>query len=148
VLSDPAAKENYLAELELGSADKMDMARVFQAEEFFHKGEIQVKARKFADAVKTLDEAIKNNPDEGEYYAWRGYAKFFSAADKKVSQPEAVADINLCIKKNARCAPAYYFLGHIAKVMGDMKEAKKQFNKCLELNPKYTDAERELRAMK
>jgi tetratricopeptide (TPR) repeat protein len=148
VLSDKNATEDYLAELELGSGDKMEIARIFNAEEFFHKGEILVKARKFPDAVKSLEEAIANNPDEGEYYAWRGYAKFFSAADKKTNHAEALRDINLCIAKNPRCAPAYYFLGHIAKVMGDLKEAKKQFKKCLELNEKHIDAERELRMLK
>jgi curved DNA-binding protein CbpA len=148
VLSDPAAKENYVLELEAGSSEKMDIVRILNAEDTFHKGEILVKARKFPEAVKALEEAIKGNPDEGEYYAWRGYAKFFSVADKKTNHAEALRDINHCIAKNPRCAPAFYFLGHIARLMGDLKEAKKQFKKCLELNEKHLDAERELRLMK
>ena len=148
VLLDEAARAEHVAEIEAGTSEKVDVVRILAAEDAFQRGSIMVKARKFAEAVKVLDEAIAGNPDEGEYYAWRGYAKFFAATDKKAAHPEALRDVNLCISKNPKCAPAFYFLGHMAKVLGDVATAKKNFSKCLELSPDHLDAQRELRHMK
>ena len=107
-----------------------------------------MKARKFADALKTLDEAIASNPDEGEYYAWRGYAKFFAATDKKAAHAAAMADINAGLKRNDKVAQAWYFQGHMAKVLGDLTGAKKHFQRCIALKPDHLEAQRELRLMK
>ena len=47
-----------------------------------------------------------------------------------------------------RMAAAYYFLGFVAKANGDLKVAKVNFQKCVQLDAKHIDAQRELRAMK
>ncbi len=95
------------------------MVAILQAEERFKKGTIFVKSRKYAEAVKIFDEAIQLNADEAEFYAWRGYARFCAAPDKKAAQPEAFRELQAAIKKNDRCAPAHYFLGLVAKALGD-----------------------------
>ena len=46
----------------------------------------------FGNAIDKLDEAIELNPDEGEFYAWRGYAKYFAIQDKKKAKQEAKAE--------------------------------------------------------
>jgi curved DNA-binding protein CbpA len=149
VLSDPKAKADYLAELAAGgTGEKVDVAAIFAAEEHFTKGQILVKARKFPEAVAMLEDAIKGNPDEPEYYAWRGYAKFFLASDKKAGMQESLKDINGCLKKNPKCANAYFFTGMMAKLTGDLQTAKTNFKKCAELDPKNIDCARELRSMK
>lgn len=123
----------------------MDVNGILMAEELFQKSCILVKARKFPDAVKMLDEAIKLNPEEAEFYAWRGYARFFTAADKKAAQPEAFREIQNAIRRNERCAPAHYFLGVIAKLSGDGHGALKHFKRTVELQPDHIDAQREVR---
>ncbi|WP_426749113.1 tetratricopeptide repeat protein [Myxococcus sp. Y35] len=145
-LSDDNSRASYLEELKSGgSGDGVDVNGILMAEELFQKACILVKARKFADAVKMLDEAIKLNPDEAEFYAWRGYARFFTAADKKAAQPEAFREIQNAIKRNERCAPAHYFLGVIAKLSGDATGALKHFKRTVELQPDHIDAQREIR---
>jgi hypothetical protein len=42
----------------------------------------------------------------------------------------------------------FYFQGVIAKLMGELAQAKQFFQKCLQLQPEHLDAQRELRAMK
>ncbi len=149
VLSDPKSRAEYVAELAAGgTGEKVDISAILAAEEFFQKGCILVKARKFPEAVKMLDDAIKASPDEGEYYAWRGYARFFLEADKKVGHAEAMKDLAVCGRKNPNVAAQYYFLGNMAKLMGDLKNAKTHFQKCVQLDPKHIDAQRELRMMK
>ncbi|MFZ5471416.1 MAG: DnaJ domain-containing protein [Myxococcota bacterium] len=148
VLSDGAARAEYVENLKAGGGDGVDVAQILAAEETFQKACILVKARKFADAVKMLDEAIQMNADEGEFYAWRGYAKFFTFPDKKAGHAEAMKDLGVCLKKNARCAAAHYFQGQMDKLLGDLTSAKRHFQQCLDLQPNHIDAQRELRLMK
>lgn len=145
-LTDDKSRAEYIEELKSGGdGEGVDVQQILMAEELFQKGSIMVKAKKFADAVKMLDDAIKANPDEGEFYAWRGFAKFFATADKKVGKGEADKDLQLAIKKNDRCAQAYYFIGQIAKLSGDNATAFKNFQKTIELRPDHVDALREVR---
>ena len=149
VLSDPKLKADYLAEVEAGgTGEKVDVSKLFQAEEFFQKGCILVKARKYPEAVKMLDDAIKANGDEGEFYVWRGYAKFFGHTDKKFGQSEAMKDISYGLKKNPNVAAAHFFIGMMAKLNGDLAAAKKAFQRCVKMDPQHIDAQRELRMMK
>jgi curved DNA-binding protein CbpA len=149
VLSDPKLKAEYLAELEAGgTGEKVDVSQIFLAEELFQKGSIMVKARKFADAVKMLDDAIKANAEEGEYFVWRGYAKFYGFTDRKQGQAEAMKDIAHGLKKNPNIVAAQYFMGVMAKLNGDNAGAKKAFQQCVKLDPQHIDAQRELRMMK
>jgi curved DNA-binding protein CbpA len=149
VLSEPKLKADYLAEIEAGgTGEKVDVSKIFLAEELFQKGCILVKARKFPEAVKMLDDAIKANADEGEYYVWRGYAKFFGFSDRKFGQTEAMKDINYGLKKNPNVAAAHFFIGMMAKMNGDNAAAKKSFNQCVKMDPQHIDAQRELRMLK
>ena len=45
-------------------------------------------------------------------------------------------------------AATYYFLGFVAKTNGDDKAALTHFKKCVSLDPKHIDAQREVRMMK
>lgn len=149
VLSDPKLKADYTAEIDAGgTGEKVDVSAIFQAEEMFQKGCILVKARKFPDAVKMLDDAIKANAEEGEYYVWRGYAKFFGFSDRKLGQTEAMKDIAYGMKKNPNVAAAQFFIGMMAKLNGDNVAAKKAFQQCVKMDPQHIDAQRELRMMK
>lgn len=145
-LSDDKSRAAYLEELKSGGAgSEVDINSILKAEELFQKACILVKARKFPEAVKMLNEAISLNAEEAEFYAWRGYARFFTAADKKAAQPEAFREIQNAIKRNERCAPAHYFQGVIAKLTGDATGALKHFKRTVELQPDHIDAQREIR---
>ena len=147
MLQDDATRAEYLMDLESGTLGKVDINQIFQAEDSFQRGTILVKARKFQDALKILDEAIKANPDEGEFYAWRGYARFFTFPDRKQGAAEAKGDFEESLRRNERCAPAHYLVGHVAKLMGDNSTAFKHFKRTVELQPDHIDAAREIRMM-
>jgi hypothetical protein len=146
-LTDEKARKEYLEELKAGDAGKeeVDVVAILQAEERFKRGTVFVKARKYAEAVKIFDEAIQLNTEEPEFHAWRAYARFCAAPDKKAAQPEAFRDLQAAIKKSERCVPAHYFLGVIAKMLGDATAALKHFRKTVELQPDHIDAQREIR---
>ncbi|HUM13784.1 MAG TPA: DnaJ domain-containing protein [Myxococcaceae bacterium] len=145
VLADDAARARYKETLAEGGPADVDVHAVLQAEETFNKGTALVRARRFAEAVKTFDDAIAANPREGEFYAWRGYARFFTLPDKKVAMVEALRDLNQSLKLNERCAPAHYFIGQLYKLTGDLQTALKHFKRCVTLDPQHVNAQREIR---
>ncbi|MBL8918974.1 MAG: DnaJ domain-containing protein [Myxococcaceae bacterium] len=148
-LADENLRKEYLAELEHGgTGEKVDVSKLLQAEEFFQKGKLLVGARKFAEAVKMLDDSIALMPDDAEAYAWRGYARFFTFTDKKAGLAEAMKDLQSCLKRNQNIVSAHFFQGMMHKLVGDLAAAKKHFNATVKLDPKHIDAQRELRMMK
>jgi tetratricopeptide (TPR) repeat protein len=148
VLSDDAARATYLDELKYGGDEKVDVARIFQAEDLFTKGCIVCKARKYTDALAMFDQAIQLNDQEAEFHAWRAWAKFMVAEDKKAALAPAMKGVEHALKLMPRCAPAAFFAGSMYKLLADNAQAGKWFKKCLELDPNYADAERELRYLK
>lgn len=149
VLSNDRSRTNYreIIEGEEGGEEMLPLAQVLVAEETFERGRNLVKAKRFSEAVKMLDEAIGGSADVAEFYAWRGYAKFFSVEDKKRAQAEATRDLQTAIQKSQFCASAYYFLGQVAKLTGDTKTALYHFRKAVEIKPDHIDAKREVRLL-
>jgi curved DNA-binding protein CbpA len=143
-LSDEASRERYIDELRHG-AGEVDVARLLRADDLFQRGCILVKAKRFPEAVEVLSQAIALNPDEGEFYAWRGVGYFFSMPDQRQGRAEAERDLATALKKNPNCAQAYYFYGQFAKLLGDAAGALKHFRKTLEIQPEHLDAQREIR---
>ncbi len=144
-LGDDGSRARYLEELKSGGAGEVDVSAILHAEELFQKGCILVKARRFPQALELLNEAIGINAEEGEFYAWRGAARFFSEKDPKKGEAEANADFETALKRNPRCAAAWFFRGQIARVQGDAKKAVGHFKKALDLQPDHLDAQREIR---
>jgi hypothetical protein len=146
VLGDDARRKEYEAEL-IGDKKDVDVGRIFDAEEKFQKAEILIKARKYKEGVALLDEAIQLNDQEAEFYAWRGYARFLLAGDRKQAFDECAAEVKRALKLVDRCLPAHLFLGHMQKVVGNLKAASSSFQRVLDLDEKHVEAQRELRLM-
>ena len=145
-LGDDKKRKEYEEELD-GKKASVDVARIFGAEENFQRAEILIKARKYKEGLELLDKAIEMNDQEAEFYAWRGYAKFLLSQDRKASYEESAADCKKAIKMQEVCLPAHLFLGHMSKVVGDVKLAQKCYHRVLELEPTHVEAQRELRLM-
>lgn len=146
VLSDDARRKAYEQELD-GNAQTVDLGRIFAAEESFQRAEIMIKARKYQDGLALLEEAIRLNADEAEFYAWRGYARFLISQDRKEAYPDSAADCRKAIRMMDPCVPAHLFLGHMSKVVGDAKLAQACYERVLQLEPRHVEALRELRLM-
>ncbi|NMB75636.1 MAG: DUF4388 domain-containing protein [Myxococcales bacterium] len=149
-LTNDARRAEYLAGLEAGAKDgQVDVGNIVQAEMLFQKGEVLVNNRKFEEAQKVFDEALKLNPDEGEFLIYRGYAAFFAKpnADSFYRQ-NCLDNITRGLKmRDNNVANGYLFLGRIQKAMGDEEAARKSFKKALSLEHNHLEAQRELRLM-
>src|SRR5882672_1054843 len=146
VLGDDAQRKEYEAEL-TGDKKDVDVGRIFDAEEKFQKAEIFIKARKYKEGLALLDEAIQLNDQEAEFYAWRGYARFLLAGDRKQAFDDCAGEVKKALKLVERCLPAHLFLGHMQKVVGNVKAAASSFQRVLDLDDKHVEAQRELRLM-
>ncbi|HYY53521.1 MAG TPA: DnaJ domain-containing protein [Myxococcales bacterium] len=146
VIGDDKRRKEYERELD-GKAENVDVSRIFAAEENFQRAEILIKARKYQEGLELLEQAIQMNPEEAEFFALRGYAKFLVSKDRKQSYEECAADCRKATKMVERCLPAHLYLGHMAKVVGDLKLARKCYSRVVELDEKHVEAQRELRLM-
>jgi curved DNA-binding protein CbpA len=144
-LSDQNSRANYVESLKTGGAEHVDIARILRAEDLFRKGCALIGVRRYPEALKSLDEAIQNNPDEGEFYAWRGYARFLNATHSSECFRDAQKDLLLAVKKNDRSAPAHYLMGEVARIRGNTPGALKHYKRALELKPDYIEAQRQIR---
>lgn len=145
-LSDAALRAEYVAELDAGgTGSKVDIEKLLRAEELFQKGRVLVQARKYPDAQKMFDDAIASNPEEAEFYAWRGWTRYLAATDRKGAIVESTKDLKICLQKNPNVASVHYFMGVFAKASGDEATARKHFKECVRLDPRHIDAARELR---
>ncbi len=147
VLSDDARRKDYLEQLavEESGLDAADVEGILRAEEDFQRAVVLIRGHKVREGLAMIESCIQLNEKEGEFYAWRGYAKFLLATDKKAAFITAMNDVQKCLKMVARCPPAYLIEANMAKLIGDDEKAKAAFKKVLELEPNNIDATRELR---
>jgi hypothetical protein len=147
VLGDDARRKEYLQQLadEEAGLDAVDIEAILRAEEDFQRAVILIRGHKVREGLAMIEECIKLNEKEGEFYAWRGYAKFLLSTDKKAAFVAAMNDVQKCFKLVQRCPPAHLIEANMAKLIGDDETAKKAFKKVIELDPNNTEANRELR---
>jgi DNA-binding response OmpR family regulator/TolA-binding protein len=145
-LADPAEQERYLAELKQGVKRDTgdDVGKILAAEGRFQRGEELMNQRQYAEALKSFQEAVTLFPEEGEFYAWLGWARF--QMDPTLAD-ESLADIERSISLNPKLDKSYLFLGYIHKATGRPDKAEKQFEKAIQSNPDCTEALRELRLL-
>ncbi len=150
VLGDDAERARYLERLASGTLGEVDVSAIFQAEQVFHTAVALVKSRKYEEARGKLDEAIGLNAEEPEFGVWRAWVAFLLAppAEKKERQAESARVIEAELKKNPLCLPGYLFLGQMAKLVGDVAQAERQFKRGLGVDAANVELQRELRYLR
>ena len=149
-LTNDDSRAAYLDALESGlEDDQVDVGYIIEAENIFAKGEALVNARKYAQAVEQLDEAIKRNAEEGEFYIYRGYARFMAKpAPESSFVQQCIQEIGKGLKmRGNNVAAGFLFLARIQKKLGNADDAKRFFQKVLSIEPGHKEASSELRLM-
>lgn len=145
-LSDDERRAAYLQELEAGEA--VDVGPILEAEQIFQRAMLLIKVRKFGEALQELDRAIELNGEEAEFWAYRALAFYFSAKNKRTAKKTAMDQIEKALALNDRCVPAYLVAARISTLAGDRREALRNYERCLELDPKHIEAQRELKLLR
>ncbi len=149
-LSNDAKRQDYAEAIEAGFEDgQVDVSNIMESEALFQRAEILVGKSKFAEAKDVIQEAIDLNPEEGEFFIYRGYATFFAADEPdSMTRDRSIQDINRGLKmRDNRVAVGYLFLGRIHKALDDLDAAAKFFKKTLSLESNNLEASRELRLL-
>jgi len=145
-LADERRRNEYIDELEAKEqVGDLDVQAILAAEEDFQRATLLTKARKYPEALALLESCISMNPKEGEFYAWRGYCRFFGAQDKRALRNAVLEDLLRALELSPRCTVAWLFQGQVFKLLNETANAKHAFQKTLELEPTNVEAQRELR---
>ncbi len=149
-LVDPVKRRKYDDDVIRGKTDETSDAgaATLNAEHQFLKGERLLKAGNVAKAHEAFKAAYDLYPNESEYQACFGWTLFklhFPSDAATCAEGEDL--LRRAIKANGRNDKAYLYLGSIAKLRGDLDEAKRRFEKALEISPENADAKAELRAV-
>lgn len=149
-LSDDNSRGEYLEALEAGhSSDQVDVGKIMEAEAAFQKGEVLLNARKYKQALGEFDRAVELNPDEGEFYIYRGYARFMADPDMDGMKRRQCSEMILrgLQMRDDNVADGYLFLGRIEVRAGNDDKAAKMFKKALSIEGNHVEATRELRLL-
>jgi curved DNA-binding protein CbpA len=148
ILRDPKRRAEYIA----ARAGKKDAAQeteaIIDAEKSFGKAEVFLKKGDYAKAIEAYSEAIKGNPKEPQYRAYLAWARFDDPrARKEVLARESLSTLQHVVSEIPRFARGFYWIGQIWKYLNDMNQAERAFKEAITLDPRFLEAEREVRLL-
>ena len=145
-ISTEQKRNKYIEDLRTGAnVDASDeVSKILNAENHFHGGMAALMKKNYPKAKEEFNEAIKLNPNEGEYYAQLGWVHFnLNSKDSKQTR-EAIQYLAKAAKMTPKLDVTHFYIATIFKLTGDLDKAVKAFRKCLALNPKNIRAKSEL----
>ncbi len=149
VLSNDASRREYQASLDLKASGVTTekVTEVLHSEESFLKGMDLVRRSLFKEAMTALSEAIRLYPDEPEYHLQLGWATWRVAqkAKNSVGMSKGRRLIEQAREHKKLLDQVHYYLGMIAKMEGDINQARDSFEKAISINPGHPSAGSELR---
>lgn len=155
VLTDPAKRQAYLESLARGQPTP-GLPRVKTsdalpdkppAEQAVRRAEIALKSDRPGEAVKELTRACELAPNNFDYAALLGWAKFCAASDKLAVAIEARKPLERAILRSDKPEIARFYLGRIERIVGRDREALRHFQQVLEATPNHAEAAAEVRAI-
>ncbi len=145
-----AKRKDYDGLLKAGVTNKADERKAVQsfleAEQHFHKANVMVRGRKYAEAVETIELAVKLKPDDVELKIHRAYFAFLATTSKREDAARRAArEIKDLLNVQDNLISGHLFLGRLYKVTDEVESAIKCFKKVLAMDEKNAEASSELR---
>lgn len=137
VLSNEERRRAYLADRAGASSQAADAARLD-----FQKGEVCHRAKEWGRARGFYEAAVRADP-RPDYLAALAWTFVVDPAHRDVARSKALLAQAL---EDAGCARARYVSGLVARDAGDEGEAERWFRAAVQADPRFADAQRELRA--
>jgi len=156
-LTDPARRAEYLATLQGGvpvlvpnvapSAHAHVVDRKALAADAFARGQQALRADQPAGAVAELTRAVELAPQDVDYAAMLGWARFCASSDKARVAAESRKLLERAIHRSQRPEIARFYLGRIERMLGRDQLALHHFREVLEVIPGHAEAASEVRAI-
>jgi hypothetical protein len=146
---DPSGSRPAITPDAFGSNPSIELARdaldarvdrLFRAERYFRRGEKALARRRPDDAVTAFEKAVALCPEEGEFLAHLGYARY-QAADADTHAVDRATDE---LERAARLAPkldiTHLLLARVLADLGRAREARDAYELALAANPDCAEA--------
>ena len=146
-LVEPGARARYEAELRAGGVKHEVgevVGRMLEAESAFRRGEQLLASGDVPGAYTAFSEAVRLQPEEGEFLALLGWATHARAPADAGAGRQALRLLGEAVERSPTLDRAHLYKGHVHKALGQTAEAHGEYEKAVECNPGCTEALREL----
>ena len=155
VLSDPDRRAEYARVLKAGGAAVVQaqaeaaatkVKQVLGGEEAFRQGEAALRRMALEEAVGHFQTAVERSPEEADYHAMLGWARYVAAPVKADVLSAARGHLRKAMELRPNASLPHLLLGRIARMEGEATPAINHLRQALELAPRSSEAAAELRA--
>ena len=155
VLSDPDRRAEYARVLKAGGAAVVQaqaeaaatkVKQVLGGEEAFRQGEAALRRMALEEAVGHFKTAVDRSPEEADYHAMLGWARYVAAPVKADVLSAARGHLRKAMELRPNASLPHLLLGRIARMEGEATPAINHLRQALELAPRSSEAAAELRA--
>jgi curved DNA-binding protein CbpA len=148
-LTDTKKRAEYMRLLKEGGASPDEQAQiqtVLEAVTFHQKAEFYFKRRDFAQAEAFAKSAVDADPSQGEYNGLYAWLRALRPENQTIEATrKLIGDLDGAIKSSPKSATLFFYRGTLHKRVGASRDAMKDFNECVDLQPGHVDAAREVR---
>ena len=127
---------------ETESDEERQVRLVIEADRMYQKAQVLMRQNKNVEALELVERAYRNCPEEGEYIATRAYLKMTLGDDVT---GEILTVFRGALEQSPRSEKCHYYYAQALKKDNRISEARQQFKKVVDLNPRNIDAAREIR---
>lgn len=149
ILSDKLKRIKYLEDsgaFPKEGAEPPKKRKEEEAKIFFHKGQLLLQRRIYAEAESCFRNAISLDPKQSHYYIQLGLSILHNL---KIPEAERLGKSKECFEKalefSHNAPEPYYYMSLYYKAIGDTSKQKAFLQDALTIKPGYVDAQREMR---
>lgn len=150
ILSSPKKRGEYDRRL-IGDGEELKERRIttiLAAERAFNLGMLAMRRRVFNEAEQHFAEACDLFPEEAEYHAYLGWARFSNLERPQGERLRlAKESVERSIKINSKGDKAYFYLGKILLAYNNKEKARQMFALAFRYNKNNEEAKSEMRRL-
>jgi len=121
--------------------------RMFQAERHSRAGERALRKERFGEALEAFARAAELCPDEGEFVALMGYARFLAARGDGRAVRRATEELRRAVELAPGRETPHVLLARVLREQGDTAGARAAFEQALASNPTCDEAREALESL-
>lgn len=148
VLLDEQRRRAYDDVLDSGkgqASEEEQVQRVLRAATAFQKARVLVRSNNLAAAELEAEQAMNDDPDQGEYRALHAWIVAQNPAVTPARLNELIASLDKALQREEKNERILFYRAQLHKRAGNPEAAYRDFRAVLEQNPQNVDAAREVR---
>ncbi len=146
-LTDEKKRKDYISAVEAGGGtpeSEREVNAIVESAMAMQRAEVFLKRNDWQGALDLAEEAAGLNPEDPDSMAMKAWC-LFQLARGKPPFDEQLELLDAAIERNENHEKAHYYRGMILKRQGDDKHALRAFRRVININPRHTEAMREIR---